>query len=877
MKKGNFFYLKNTSLSEYYTDIIKAQCASDKYPMITKILLRKIVEDIVRKVAKKYGIYSKENMRNLITSIKYNFNICFPEQICKCINTIRFNGINKENYDIENAKIFNSTDLLKMANRIFIWYIKDIEKVSDFNEDDAVIILPNNLDLSKEELEKTIDDIVSKENQINALRERVIDLANNSQNVSGLNRVVIAIKEEKALLEEKKEYLSEEIKIYEDSILDIESSYESEMKELNTLRSEWDKIQTLISEKEDKLVKVEINNQDFKMLASNFEGNKDEIIKYELLINESLDKLRKGYKNLSILCKEYKDILATITFSYKDEYKNDLIGKESRTRININKEDKLFEEEMIIYFNNIDEANKNVRVLKKILNDQITKQIKYYEFYKGFLNLRGNSLKRLYVLSNKFSVQSILINTAKNIFGIPDKEGIDEYINKKIEEISDVSDAEIKLHIYYRLINIAKVEVKCVCNRKGFTENLDNIVQKAHEFLKSREWVKGYSDYLKAISIYYLQRITNNIKSNYYNNQIVMQSNLIDDIFNNIKKFNEEEKKYIYQGLNVLVVDEINIRNSISSDIFRFINVLCSMDSKFAYALACGLLFKLYYSNNDLGLEAIITNGSLLKEFLEKRVIVDLFISEGGLSLNKFEAKQEALLPLFVFMVTCADKIIEEFTDLESYNEISDFWILKQQQYNDLIIYEKKSQMSLIKLVNEKKKLELDTEKNSKDYIVMSNKYVKDLDKFKKNVLSSDKIKYLPSYLNYTNLIAQKEEHDQTIDEMKEKLGAIKSAMSTGIWKAQNAKYVNDANINNVEKLLIEEAKRSMHFKNEYQEIIHLQNTIDGINDLTLELKESLKIQEKELKDTKEKLEECRKQIQVIKNIYPDMEASYWV
>ena len=70
---------------------------------------------------------------------------------------------------------------------------------------------------------------------------------------------------------------------------------------------------------------------------------------------------------------------------------------------------------------------------------------------------------------------------------------------------------------------------------------------------------------------------------------------------------------------------------------------------------------------------------------------------------------------------------------------------------------------------------------------------------------------------------------------------------------------------------------KSMHFKNEYQEIIHLQNTIDGINDLTLELKESLKIKEKELKDTKEKLEECRKQIQVIKNIYPDMEASYWV
>ncbi len=877
MKKGNFVYLKNTGLSEYYKDVIKAQCASDKYPMVTKILLRKIVEDIVRKVAKKYDIYSNENMRNLITNIKYNFNICFPEQICKCINTIRFNGINKENYDIENTKIFNATDLLKMANKIFIWYIKDIEKVSHFNEEDALIVLPNNLELSKDELEKTIDDIISKENQINALRERVIDLANNSQNVSGLNRIVMAIKEEKALLEEKKDYLSEEIKIYEESILDIEANYEHEIKEINTLRNKWDKIQALISEKEDKLVKVEINNQDFKMLANNFEGNKDEIIKYELLINESLDKLRKGYKNISILCKEYKDILATITFAYRDEYKNDLIPKESKTRININKEDKLFEEEMIIYFNNIDEANKNVRVLKRLLNDQITKQIKYYEFYIGFLNLRGNTLKRLYILSNKFSLQSILMNTAKNIFGIPDKDGVCEYIDKKIKEISDVSDAEIKLLTYYRLLNIAKVEVKSVCNRKSFTENLDNIVGKACEVLKGKEGFIDYSDDFKSIKIYYLQKIISNVKSNYYNNQTTINGDLVTDIFNNIQKFSEEEKIFIYKGLNIFITDEIIIRNSIGSDVFRLISILCSMNSKFAYSLACGLLFKLYYPNNSLSIEDIITNRDLIKEFLEKIIIIDLFIAEGGASLNKFEAKQEGLLPLFVFMITCADEIIEEFTDLESYNELSDFWILKQQQYNDLIIYEKKSQMSLIKLVNEKKQLELDTEKNSKDYITMSNKYAKDLEIFKKNVLLSEKIKYLPSYLNYASLIAKKEEHDQAIDEMKEKLGAIKSALSTGIWKEQSAKYVNDSNINNVEKLLIEEAKRSIYFKNEYEEIIQLQNTIDSINSSTLELKESLKSKEKELKDTKEQLEECRKQIQVIKNIYPDMEASYWV
>lgn len=877
MRKGNFFYLKSTSLSEYYKDVIIAQCASEKYPIITKILLRKIIEDVVRKVAKKYGIDTNQNMKNLITNIKYNFNICFPEQICKLINTIRFNGINKENYSVENKKIFKSIDLLKIANKIFIWYIKDIEKIPDFNENDALINLPNNLKLNKEELEKIIDDIANKQNQINALRERVIDLADKSQNVSGLNRVVIAIKREQSLLEEKKEFLSKEIKTYEDNISYIELNYESEIKEFNILKNELDNIQASISEKEDKLVKVEINNQDFKLSANNFEGNKDEIIKYELLINESLDKLRKGYKNLNILCNEYKDIIETIYFSYKNEYKNDLRVKENRTRINISKEDKLFEEEMVIYFNNIDEANKNVRILKKILNDQITKQIKYYKFYKGFLNLRGNSLKRLYVLSNKFSLQSMFMNMAKNIFGILDKNEVCEHIDKNIEEILEISDAELKLLIYYKLVNISNIDVKCICNRKSFTENLDKIVQKAYEILKSEEEINNHLDELKYIKVYYLQKIINDVKLNYYNNQTVIQAKLIDDIINTFQNFSEEEKAIIYKKLKILNNHELNIRNSISLDVFKFISIIFSMETKSAYTLACGLLFRLYYPNNHSILEEIITNTNLLKEFLEKTLIIDLFISEGGVSFNKFEIKQEKLLPLFVFMIICADDILEEFTDMECYNEMSDFWTQKQQQYNDLIIYEKKSQMSLVKLINEKKQLQLDTKKNSKDYIVMSNKYADNLEIFKNNVLFSEKIKYLPSYLNYTNLIYQNEEYDQTIDDMKEKLGAIRSALSTGVWKEKNAKDINEINIKNVEKLLVDEAKRSVHFNKEYEEIIQLQHRIGSINNLTAELKETLKIKDKELKDTQKQLEECRKQIQLIKNIYPDMEASYWV
>lgn len=877
MNNGNFTYLKNTDLSEYYEDLIKAQCASEKYPIITKIILRKIVEDIIRKVAQKYDIDSNENIRNLITHIKYNFNICFPEQICKCINTIRFNGINREDYEVENIKIFNAVDLLKMANIIFIWYLKDIEKLLSFNEEDTSLILPNDLDVNKKELEKIINDILSKEHQINGLRERVIDLANHSQNIGGLNRIVIAIKEEKNILEERKDHLSKRIKVYENSIKDVELNYEEEIRELNLLRKKWDDIQTLINKKEEKLVKAEINNQDFKMLVSNFEGDLDEIVKYELLINESLDKLRKSYKNLKVLCKEYNDIIATIKFAYKDEYKEPLSFKESKTRININNEDKLFEEEMIIYFNNVNEAKKNVRILKKIVNDNITKQIKYYNFYKGFLNLRGNLLRNIYILSGKISLQSILINKAKQIIGKSDKDKIDEYINKKLEEIKDVSDEELKLLIYYRFINIGGLEVKCVCNRRDFTKNLDNIVEKAWDILKKRNDFKNYGDNLKSIKIYYLRKIINNIRTKYFNNQMAIDRYLVDDICSNVQKFSEEEKSIIYKGLNIINPDDFNIRNIISFDIFKVIDIFFNLQSKFAYTLTCALLYKLYYSNNNLILEDIIANGSLLKEFFGKTIINDLFILEGGTSFNKLENKQEMLLPLFVFQIVITDEIIEEFTDLEAYNQLSDFWISKQQQYNDLIIYEKKNKMSLIKLINEKKQIELNRDRASKDYMIISSRYGESVEEFKKQVLSSEKLKYLPSYLNYSNLIAKKEENEQTIDEMKEKLGAIKTAISTGLWKGQEYKGIIDSSINNVEKLLVEEAKRSIYFKDEYGEVIQLQNTIEEINTLTVRLKENLKINDIDLKKVKNNLEECRKQIELIKSIYPDMEASYWV
>lgn len=877
MVNENFAYFNNTELEEYYRDIIKAQVAAEEYPDITKIILRKVVEDIIRKTAEKYDIDSEESIRDIITSLKYNFNICFPEQICKYINTIRFNGINKEDSDAGDKRIFSAENLLKMANKVFIWYLKDVEKTENFNEAKATIVLPDNLDKSIYEREKVLNDIVDKEYQINNLREKVIELADKSQNIVGFNRIVMAIKDEKKDLLKQEKVLNQHIKLYKESIKEIEANYERELANIDKLKEEYAKYDKLISEKEDKLVKTEISNQDFKRVLNSYEGEYEDIAKYELIVNESLDKLRKAYKNLISFCKEYKDIIASIQFAYREEYKNTLQNKQAIVKNNIVNEDKLFEEEMIVYFNNINDAKKNTKILTKLVNDQITRKIRYYEFYKGFLNLKGECLRDIYLLTSKYTIQ-LIVNSGKGAFGKLDIEKAQEVIKSRRQEINNIADEELKVQLYYRFANTCELSDDIDLNsRKNFIATLDNIVDKAYEFLQSDNVVKNNDNKLSAIKMYYIYSVIEKLKKIYIKNQINVSDEFVQSIINAIQRLDESEKEYVYKSLNALYSDDLTFINIIKSDVFKIIDIFFNINSKFAYTCACSIIYALYYYRDNIILEDVLNNESKLKTFVEKTIVKEIFLAQDGFSIEKFDENQKVLLPLFVFQIVAADEILEQYTDLASYTSICDYWALKQQQYNDLIIYEKKHKMDLTKLLNEKEKLKMDNYKTSKNYIILSSKYNNSINMFRKEVLSSEKIQYLPSYLNYASLIEKKEQSVKSVNTAIEKLGDIRIAMETGIWKDSQEKYMNDPSIKNVENLLVEEAKKSKYFKEEYDVVLNLQKEIENINEHTMELKESIKKNEDIIRTTKNELENCNKQVKLIKDMYPDIEAAYWV
>ena len=185
--------------------------------------------------------------------------------------------------------------------------------------------------------------------------------------------------------------------------------------------------------------------------------------------------------------------------------------------------------------------------------------------------------------------------------------------------------------------------------------------------------------------------------------------------------------------------------------------------------------------------------------------------------------------------------------------------------------------MELSKLFNERDRLESETEASSQKYILLSSSYNKNIQLFRDKVLNSEKIEYLPSYINYINLIEKKEKSEQSVEDMQKTLSQVRIAIETGVWKNSEKQYADDSSIKNVQNLLVEEAKRSKYFKDEYKVLLDIEEDIMNINETSSQLRENLKRNESEIQKNQKELEECRKNINIINDMYPDMEAAYWV
>ncbi len=153
--ESNFTYLKLTTLNKYYQYLLKAECACEDFPKMTKIIARRVVDAFVRELSISYGINSNIATGQMVKMLRYNEEFSIPEEIYDYIQIIRVNGIGITLYRSREKRIEkHPIEILELIHRIFCWYlrIKETETISKFI--DLSFKAPKTIEFEKNELKK---------------------------------------------------------------------------------------------------------------------------------------------------------------------------------------------------------------------------------------------------------------------------------------------------------------------------------------------------------------------------------------------------------------------------------------------------------------------------------------------------------------------------------------------------------------------------------------------------------------------------------------------------------------------------------------------------------------------------------------------------
>lgn len=877
--ESNFIYLKNTSMEKYYDKLIKAENICEYFPMIAKIIVRKVIEGVIKDIAEKHNIEGNVAVWDLFNSIKLNFNVSVPEEIFNSIEIILVNGyehVSRNNKNKKNSK--HPIEILETIHKTLCWYLKATESQKMMLIKDLSFKAPSTIEYAQKEIDKIKEDILLKDNQINNLRQKIIGLGSQWNRISEINRAIITIKEEKAYLESVQVLVSKKIRIQKDQVADVGNNYKEIIKKIDQLEENCNDIQELIFSTESQLIKTEIQKQELKNLVNELGEQDQSIRKMEQALDEEVNTVRKAYENLAKLSNQYQDILETIEFSYDKELQKVLEVKINNITMQISFEDRIFNENIINYNKNIIEAKRKIVIFKELLNEKIKREIKYEQFYKGFLKLKHKELIIIYTMITNISNTSNLISKSIELLSKSSEDKFLESINKKLKELKNVKDDEIKLVLYYKLIKLSQVSLGNIYNRRQFIHALDSIVDKAYETLMGKKDFKGRIRKLDAISAYYLEKVISNLKGK--NDNLQINDELADKIYKNIIKLkqnveNIEKEKIYYDKFNLDTMSETELKSSIRLYVFDFISIMIDLGGIFSYKDISAIIFEVERLIVERPILKIYEEETLTTNFSNEYFMIRLFLCSGATFFS--QKQQEDLVPLLIIIIMSANLISDNYDiSLESYNSMVDLWKHKQKRYNDIYIERKDQESILESFIKEKGELENNYEELLKSYDSLVEEYNNYKDEFNNIVMNSEKIILLPSYMDYSKLLSKKEVVENNIDEAKNKFGTLKSILSPGTWKDQANKIINKSNILQLEKSLIQEAKEKPYFKKEYQVFGDLKAKIEEVSELKNKEKEKLKNKDSLIDNMSTKINELQSQLNKIRDLYPDIEEGYY-
>ena len=224
-------------MEKYYDELVKAEYVCEHFPQITKVIVRKVTELFLKDVSEKYNIEANISIRKLLNYIKLNSSLSLPEEIYNFIDVILMNGYDNVFLGARSKRALkHPIEILENIHKIFYWYLKKTEPHAFRLIKDIGFRAPSTVEYKEKEINKIKGDILLKDNQINNLRKRIIELGDKSNNVIVLNKIIMAIKEEKSHLEDVKILLTKKIEIQKKQVSDIEKDYKTYDKKFSKLK-----------------------------------------------------------------------------------------------------------------------------------------------------------------------------------------------------------------------------------------------------------------------------------------------------------------------------------------------------------------------------------------------------------------------------------------------------------------------------------------------------------------------------------------------------------------------------------------------------------------------------------------------------------------
>lgn len=864
--ESNFIYLKTTGFQNYYEELVKAETIYPYSSEIAKIIIRKVTESILKDIAEKTNLDINLSTKNLLESIKDNLGSLLPIEI---YNNIKYILNNTYDYLLEN-NLNQSTEIIKSLHSFLFWYIKYMEPEKSKLIKDITFKPLGTIDYIQMEADKIKQDILLKDKQINNLRNKIIELGVQSKSVSELNNIIIAIKDEKLNLENLYAADMKKIELQQQIVDDVENNYSQYRKKLDFLKDKVKEKKELLFEKQSQLLKAEMQKQELKVLNSELYDQDESISLREKHIVEELKLLRKSYENLLNLINEYQDIIETIEFSDDEELQNVLEKKKNNIELEINYQNRLFNENIINYNKVSSESKRKMIIFKEVINENVKVEIKYDLFYKGFLKLKNKEIKILYTIINYVSTTSNIINKPKELLGKYSEDKFLELLNINLEKLQKVSDDELKLILYYKLTSLTQNLKGHIYNIREFIQTLDGLVDRSYEMLLYRKDFKSKATKIDSIITTYLKNVIIGLRSKSGN--IKFNEVILDRIFKKIIKLinkseNIHRENVYFDKFNLNIMQEGEIQNAIKSHTFDFLEIMIDLADIDTYKEVSKILFEV---------EMLISKRHLSKEDAELRFsneyfIIILFLFSGALSINK--KQQEELLPLLVMIIMNIELMSDDQEkNFKSYTNMAVIWKRKQKKYNSIYFNKEDEEIKLEALAKENQSLEIDIAKLASSYYTLNKRYNECKEEFKMIVMNSDKRVLLPSFLNYDQLRSKKETAENHINESKNKLGTFKSILSPEIWKEQASKIINESSMAELEKKLFEEAKKKPYFKAEYQIILDLEEKIKETELIINKEKEKLEKNKEKAIHIKSNIDDLQKQLNIIKDVYFDVE-----